>query len=120
VEPRHSVISERHVRRTAPRKFWSEIINFNALVRYGTISPEDVDLFHLMDSIDDAYAIITRELAQPRVASPAAWRPPAVVERQRVTMPGLLSSIVVRPSFVRTRLMARAVPLAGKLIEAGD
>jgi hypothetical protein len=35
-------------------------------------------------------------------------------------MPGLLSSIVVRPSFVRTRLMARAVPLAGKLIEAGD
>ena len=52
------------------RKFWSEIINFDALVRYGTISPEDVDLFHLMDSIDDAYAIITRELIEHSIATP--------------------------------------------------
>jgi uncharacterized protein (TIGR00730 family) len=52
------------------RKFWSEIINFDALVRYGTISPEDVDLFHLMDSIDDAYAIITRELIEHSIAIP--------------------------------------------------
>ena len=53
-------------------KFWSDIINFDALVRYGTISPEDVDLFHLTDSLDDAYAIITRELIEHSIATPRA------------------------------------------------
>jgi len=54
------------------RKFWTEIINFAALVRYGTISPEDVDLFHLTDSLDEAYAIITRELIEHAIAAPGA------------------------------------------------
>ena len=51
-------------------KFWNEIINFDALVRYGTISPEDIGLFHLTDSLDDAYGIITRELIEYSIATP--------------------------------------------------
>jgi uncharacterized protein (TIGR00730 family) len=54
------------------KKFWDEIINFDALMRYGTISPEDVDLFHRTDSLDEAYAIITRELIEYSIASPGA------------------------------------------------
>ncbi len=51
-------------------RFWNEIINFDALVRYGTISPEDLDLFHFTDSLDDAYDIITRELIEHSIATP--------------------------------------------------
>jgi hypothetical protein len=41
-------------------------------MRYGTISPEDVDLFHRTDSLDEAYAIIIRELIEYSIASPGA------------------------------------------------
>jgi len=51
-------------------KFWSEVVNFDALVRYGTISPGDVDLFHRTDSVDDAYDIVTRELTQHGIPAP--------------------------------------------------
>lgn len=70
-----TLVQTRKMRKRIPiilfgQKFWSEIINFNALVRYGTISPEDVDLFHFMDSIDDAYTLITRELIENSIAIP--------------------------------------------------
>ena len=35
-------------------EFWKEVVNFDALVRYGTISAEDVKLFHFADSPEDA------------------------------------------------------------------
>jgi uncharacterized protein (TIGR00730 family) len=70
-----TLVQTRKMRKRIPiilfgRKFWTEIINFDALVRYGTISPEDVDLFHLMDSIDDAYTLITQELIEHSIATP--------------------------------------------------
>lgn len=52
------------------KKFWDEIINFDALVHYGTISADDLSLFHRTDSLDDAYAIITRNLMQYSIANP--------------------------------------------------
>jgi uncharacterized protein (TIGR00730 family) len=54
------------------RKFWDEIVNFDALVHYGTISAEDLRLFHRTDSLDEAYAIITRELMRHSIANPGA------------------------------------------------
>ena len=53
-------------------KFWNEVVNFEALVRYGTISPEDAHLFHLTDSVDEAYEIITRGLTEHALGSPGA------------------------------------------------
>jgi uncharacterized protein (TIGR00730 family) len=38
--------------------FWKEIINFDALVRWGMISPEDVRLFEWADDPDTAFAIL--------------------------------------------------------------
>jgi hypothetical protein len=53
-------------------KFWNEVVNFDALVRYGTISPEDVSLFHRTDSMDEAYDLITRGLVEDALGSPGA------------------------------------------------
>jgi uncharacterized protein (TIGR00730 family) len=53
-------------------KFWNEVINFDALVRYGTISPEDVDLFHRTDSVDEAFDILTKSLVENALPAPGA------------------------------------------------
>ncbi len=53
-------------------KFWDEVVNFDALVRHGTISPGDVDLFHRTDSVDEAYDIITRGLTEDALGTPGA------------------------------------------------
>ena len=44
------------------REFWSEVLHFEPLVRYGTISPEDLDLFFTTDSVDEAFDYLVKEL----------------------------------------------------------
>ncbi len=44
-------------------EFWNEIVNFDALVEWGTISPEDLKLFHVADTVDEAFEFITGCLA---------------------------------------------------------
>ena len=39
-------------------KYWKEIVNFDALVRYGMISPEDLDLFHDADDPQSAFELL--------------------------------------------------------------
>ena len=45
-------------------KYWDEVINFEALIRHGTINREDLQLFHRTDSVDEAYEIVTRQLME--------------------------------------------------------
>lgn len=40
------------------RAFWEKIINWEALAEAGTISPEDLELFHFAETADEAIAII--------------------------------------------------------------
>lgn len=40
------------------KTFWTSIINFDALVEYGTISPEDLDLFHYADTAEEAWDLL--------------------------------------------------------------
>jgi len=49
--------------------FWKEIINFDALVKYGTISAADLELFHFADTPDAAMAILQSALSD-QVAAP--------------------------------------------------
>ncbi|MEP6961796.1 MAG: LOG family protein [Acidobacteriota bacterium] len=44
--------------------FWKEIINFDALVRYGMISESDLDLFEFADDVDTAFQILTDGLTK--------------------------------------------------------
>lgn len=50
--------------------FWDRVVNFDALAEYGVISPEDVNLFHKSDSVDDAFQYITTELMQHHLGDP--------------------------------------------------
>jgi uncharacterized protein (TIGR00730 family) len=51
-------------------EYWDDVIDFDALVKYGTISPGDLDLFHRTDSLDEAYDIITKGLTENALGSP--------------------------------------------------
>jgi predicted Rossmann-fold nucleotide-binding protein len=51
-------------------KYWDEVIKFDALVKYGTISAADLDIFHRTDSLDDAYDIIINGLTENASPSP--------------------------------------------------
>lgn len=43
-------------------EYWHEVINFDALVKYGMIAPEDVGLFRFVDSAAEAFAVLRDEL----------------------------------------------------------
>ena len=45
-------------------KYWSEVINFDTLIRHGTINAGDVMLLHRTDSVDDAYNFLVGELSK--------------------------------------------------------
>ncbi len=55
--------------------FWKEIINFEALVKYGTISPEDMNLFQFADTPEAALEILqhllTEQIGTPEAEVPA-------------------------------------------------
>lgn len=44
------------------RKFWKRVINFDALVEEGVISPEDIDLFQYVETAEEAWEIISNKL----------------------------------------------------------
>jgi uncharacterized protein (TIGR00730 family) len=51
-------------------EFWSEVLHFEPLVRHGTISPEDLDLFFRTDSVDEAFEFLTGELEKQLLEHP--------------------------------------------------
>ena len=72
-----TLVQTRKIRKRMPivlfgAKYWNEVLNFDALVKYGTISPNDVELFHRTDSADEAYEIITTGLTENALGSPGA------------------------------------------------
>ena len=52
------------------KSFWDEVLNFETMARYGTISPEDTDLFFTTDSVDEAYEHLVDELTEHALGSP--------------------------------------------------
>ena len=43
------------------REFWSRLINFDLLIDTGMISPGDIELFHYVESAEEAWALLERE-----------------------------------------------------------
>ncbi len=43
-------------------EYWDEIVDLEALVQWGTISQEDLDLIHRSDDVDEAYAYLEARL----------------------------------------------------------
>jgi uncharacterized protein (TIGR00730 family) len=66
-------------------KFWSEVLDFEPMVRWGTISRGDLDLFFRTDSVDEAFEFLTRELGASLIAQPGrAVSSPSVVPEEDV------------------------------------
>jgi predicted Rossmann-fold nucleotide-binding protein len=63
-------------------EYWDRVLNFDALVEYGTISPEDVGLFHRADDPETALEILKDKLTeyylQPEAPSPAPEETPSL------------------------------------------
>jgi uncharacterized protein (TIGR00730 family) len=62
--------------------YWKEVLNFDALVRHGMISPEDLGLFQYADEPQDALALLqeglTKYYLQP--AAPQELETPAIAK----------------------------------------
>jgi len=52
------------------KSFWNDVLNFDALVEHGTISPGDLDLFMETDSVDEAFDYIVDRLSEHAIDSP--------------------------------------------------
>jgi hypothetical protein len=70
-----TLIQTRKLGKTMPivlygTSYWDEVINFDAMVRHGTISASDLDLFKRLDSVDEAFDYITRELNKAALKRP--------------------------------------------------
>ncbi len=52
------------------RDFWDRFLDFDVLVEYGTISPDDVDLLHKVDTVDEAFNIVTCKLLEEALGKP--------------------------------------------------
>lgn len=51
-------------------EYWDKVINLEAMVEFGTISPADLELVFRTDSVDEAFAYITQELAEHALPHP--------------------------------------------------
>jgi uncharacterized protein (TIGR00730 family) len=76
-------------------EFWKEIVNFEALVKYGTISAEDMNLFHFADTPESALEILQRTLTEQ-------------VEMPEAEVPAISHS--VKPDATTTSAAAPEVP----------
>ncbi len=46
------------------KEFWNDVLNLDALVKYGTVAAEDLDLLHMVDTVDEAFEFVTDELSK--------------------------------------------------------
>jgi hypothetical protein len=52
--------------------YWSEVIDFDALVRHGTVDAADLKIMHRTDSVDAAFDWVTAQLLQHAIGRPGA------------------------------------------------
>lgn len=70
-----TLVQTRKLRKPMPivvfgAEYWRQVINFDALVRHGTISAADPGLMHYTDSVDEAYEWIVQRLTESALGQP--------------------------------------------------
>ena len=43
-------------------EFWEDLINFDQFIKWGVISPKDINLFRIVDGVDESFEQITNDL----------------------------------------------------------
>jgi uncharacterized protein (TIGR00730 family) len=74
-----TLVQTRKITRPLPvvlygRKFWQEFLNMDALVRWGTVSPGDMNLFKIVDNPREAFNHLSKALLQA-YPKPMMWGP---------------------------------------------
>jgi hypothetical protein len=52
------------------KEFWEKVVNWDYLVDIGTVSPEDLDLFHISDDINDTFNYVTKFIETNQLKGP--------------------------------------------------
>jgi uncharacterized protein (TIGR00730 family) len=52
--------------------YWKDVIDFDALVRHGTIDAQDLEIMHRTDSVDEAFDWVVAQLVKHAIARPGA------------------------------------------------
>ncbi len=73
-----TLLQTRKIRKKLPivlfgGEFWNEVVNLEAMARFGTISEEDLSLVYRTDSVDDAYHYIIEQLADYALQHPGVY-----------------------------------------------
>ncbi len=76
-------------------EFWKEIVNFEALVKYGTISPEDLKLFQYADDPQTAFDIMKEGLTRLYI------KPVQPVPEHEEETPAMPRSAIPKPPVVK-------------------
>ncbi len=65
------------------KSYWNEVLNLDALVDWGTISPADLDLFRFTDSPEEAAEYLTESLTRIYLQPPAEEEGPPAIAKTR-------------------------------------
>ena len=70
-----TLVQTRKMRKPMPivvfgAEYWRNVIDFDALVRHGTIDAKDVELMRFTDSVDEAYVWIVKQLTEHALGKP--------------------------------------------------
>ena len=91
-------------------EYWHDVLNIEKMVEWGTISDKDLMLYHVTDSVDDAFRFLTEALAANEALAAAR---PRKVERPLQTLGSLEEEGT-------TSEQTPAVPARGAAVEETD
>ncbi len=57
------------------RKYWNDVMNWRAMVRWGTISERDFEFFQFADSVDEAFERVRSTMEKHHMKLEPDWRP---------------------------------------------
>jgi uncharacterized protein (TIGR00730 family) len=58
-------LSSHHLILIYGRKYWNEVLNWKAMVRWGTINQKEFNMLEFADTVDEAFARVRRDLQYP-------------------------------------------------------
>ncbi len=72
-----TLVQTEKIRRKLPivlfgSEYWNKIVEFEPMAEFGTIDREDLNLFHITDSVDDAFNWLKAQLSEWAVDHPGA------------------------------------------------